>query len=126
MISALDQAALSAHLYQAVVRQARTGYAFFIVIQHSFGREAEKENRLNGRPMGNTRRDCSLETMAGADPKVVTVSFRDLQLGGADTLALLKQAFGSSGLGILLVSGVPFLAEHRQQLLPLSQRFVVS
>ena len=57
---------------------------------------------------------------------MVTVSLEDLQLGGADTLALLEQAFGSNGLGILLVSGVPSLAEHRQQLLPLSQQFAVS
>ena len=63
--------------------------------------------------------------MADANPKVVTVRFKDLQLGGADNLALLEQAFGSSGLGILLVSGVPSLAEHRQQLLPLSQQFAV-
>ena len=74
----------------------------------------------------NKKRDYSFEAMAGALLKVVTVSYRDLQLGGADTLALLEQAFGSSGLGILLVSGVPSLAEHRQQLLPLSQQFVVS
>ncbi len=64
--------------------------------------------------------------MAGADPEVVTVSFNELQLGGADTLALLEDAFGSNGLGILLVSGVPSLAERRQQLLPLSQQFAVS
>eukprot|EP00891_Asterochloris_glomerata_P006053 jgi/Astpho2/6053/e_gw1.00084.69.1_t len=61
--------------------------------------------------------------MAGADPEVVTVSFNELQLGGADTLALLEDAFGFNGLGILLVSGVPSLAERRQQLLPLSQQF---
>lgn len=64
--------------------------------------------------------------MAGADPEVVTVSFNELQLGGADTLALLEDAFGFNGLGILLVSGVPSLAERRQQLLPLSQQFAVS
>jgi len=36
------------------------------------------------------------------------------------------QAYGSEGLGILLVSGVPDLLELRRRLLPLAQRFAVS
>eukprot|EP00249_Psilotum_nudum_P004667 c18173_g1_i1 orf=214-1281(+) len=53
---------------------------------------------------------------------VVTVRYSDLLDKNADISEELKAAFGSSGLGIIAVSGVPRYCELRQKLLTLAER----
>lgn len=49
----------------------------------------------------------------------------DQLTSGADLTASLKEAYGPSGLGILVVSGIPQFPEYRAQLLPLARKFAL-
>ncbi|GLC37671.1 hypothetical protein PLESTB_000800500 [Pleodorina starrii] len=54
--------------------------------------------------------------------QLVTVNFNDLA-AGKDLIADIKKAYGSDGLGVLVISNVPQYSHLRQRLLPLAEVF---
>ena len=55
---------------------------------------------------------------------VVELRYEDL-VSGVDVSALISEAYGFEGIGLLTVSGVPGLLEARANLLPLARRFAL-
>jgi isopenicillin N synthase-like dioxygenase len=58
-----------------------------------------------------------------ANSPVVKISYRDLANKSADLSASISAAYGSDGLGLLVVSDVPEFVQLRQKLLPLAYKF---
>ena len=59
---------------------------------------------------------------AAAQPSIVILNFGDL-VNGENLSDQISTAFGSDGLGILLVRDIPGYVEARRSLLPLAQKF---
>lgn len=57
--------------------------------------------------------------MSDATIKPVVIPYASLLDPNADLRAAIEEGFGYSGLGLILVSGVPGLLELREKLLPL-------
>jgi len=57
-----------------------------------------------------------------SQPQAVTIPYEKL-LSGQDLTSLITDAFGKTGLGIMLISGVPNLAEKRERILRVAKQF---
>ena len=79
-----------------------------------------QEEQKGGTAAG--KRKIEPSSASAGESKLVVLTYDDLK-NGVDLTAKIEAAFGSNGMGILAVEGVPDLKAKREQLLPLAPKF---